>query len=261
MVACTLVVRGVCSLALLDQVLLRLSTCLMGGSETNSTPLVLLRPSTCLMVSSEENSTPLVLLRLSNSQAPLCAPGRLRRELDPSCFTASQYGSGLRKSDPEESSTHLQNERMSHVGVHVICSHVVLSLLDSCSNLLFGRCANPDLLCYHYGLPSSRIGYLGFDVGRGVFCGGGGRHRFGQVGLEVRGDLEPVQGAGGHHEVAGRQGRGLHGRFRPHRQHRAEVRAVLQARSQPRPGDEGGGHGAGREAHHGVGAMSQTRRD
>ena len=81
-----LVVRGVCSLALLDQVLLRLSTCLMGGSETNSTPLVLLRPSTCLMVSSEENSTPLVLLRLSNS---LVLRG-LRRELDPSCFTASQ---------------------------------------------------------------------------------------------------------------------------------------------------------------------------
>jgi hypothetical protein len=93
MVACTLVVRGVCSLALLDQVLLRLSTCLMGGSETNSTPLVLLRPSTGLMVSSEENSTPLVLLRLSNS---LVLRG-LRRELDPSCFTASQYGSGPKK--------------------------------------------------------------------------------------------------------------------------------------------------------------------
>ena len=61
-----LVVRGVCSLALLDQVLLRLSTCLMGGSETNSTPLV--------------------LLRLSNS--PVLRG--LRRELDPSCFTASQ---------------------------------------------------------------------------------------------------------------------------------------------------------------------------
>ena len=76
----------VCSLALLDQVLLRLSTCLVGGSETNSTPLVLLRPSTCLMVSSEENSTPLVLLRLSNS--PVLRG--LRRELDPSCFTASQ---------------------------------------------------------------------------------------------------------------------------------------------------------------------------
>ena len=54
-----LVVRGVCSLALLDQVLLRLSTCLMGGSETNSTPLV--------------------LLRLSNS--PVLRG--LRRELDP----------------------------------------------------------------------------------------------------------------------------------------------------------------------------------
>ena len=79
MVACALVVRGVCSLALLDQVLLRLSICLMGGSETNSTPLVLLRPSTCLMVSSAENSTPLVLLRLSNS--PVLRG--LRRELDP----------------------------------------------------------------------------------------------------------------------------------------------------------------------------------
>ena len=45
-----LVVRGVCSLALLDQVLLRLSTCLMGGGETNSTPLVLLRLSTGLVL-------------------------------------------------------------------------------------------------------------------------------------------------------------------------------------------------------------------
>ena len=61
----------VSSLALPGQVLPRLSTCPMGGSETNSTPLVLLRPSTCLMVSSEEKSTPLVLPRLSNSQAPL----------------------------------------------------------------------------------------------------------------------------------------------------------------------------------------------
>jgi hypothetical protein len=147
----------------------------MGGSETNSTPLVLLRPSTCLMVSSEENSTPLVLLRLSNS--PVLRG--LRRELDPSCFTASQYGSGLRKSDPEESSTHLQNERMSHVGVHVICSHVVLSLLDSCSNLLFSFVANPAFFSYHDGFPSSRNRDFGFDAWWDIFCGGGGRLRFG----------------------------------------------------------------------------------
>ena len=86
----------------------------MGGSEEKSTPLVLPRLSNSLDSGNPtaKGTRPLVLLRLSKGQ-----------------------DSG--NPTPKRVSTHLQNERMSHVGVHVICVHVVLSLLDSCSNLLF----------------------------------------------------------------------------------------------------------------------------